>query len=148
MPRTNKRYKNLQKKRKMHQYNLLQPQTGMGDRITSFIHLVINDVDDCMAANLSHDDLFNLYLVISEMLVPGPGVDIETLNPHDMLTTSVPTQNFGRLLGYMNREGVTNGAPNRIRRIMAVVANMIIIPHGPLQVLSVTFHVHCDIMSA
>ena len=129
----------------MLQFQLIQPQLAEDNRVLGFLSLVLNDYDDVMAPRLSHDDLYNFYLELNQMFTPGPHVNVAELNPEHVLGMAIHSGNFPRLHNFMRVNGLTDGAPNQIRRILSVTSNAILVPHGPMHIFSVRIHIHCDV---
>ena len=129
----------------MRQFQLIQPEYE-NERLLGFFNLVINDHDQIFAADVTHDDLMGFHNRLTGILLPAINdINAADINPEEPLGLFVRQVNFPRVRRIIDEAGITNGADNTIRHILAITATVRIEPHGRYNICICHVHIHCDV---
>ena len=123
---------------------VINPEFGPGNQFMGFISLVINDMNHVIDPNMEHDDLMNLLDITMPFLEQDPQRAIENMREGDTLVTRINNNDLGEYRRLLDENRILDGGPRQIREVVAVIAEIKIIPHGNFNIAETKIFFHCD----
>ena len=114
-----------------------------GERI-NFNHIVINDFHHCLRSSMTTNQAYNLMMSLVPWFRVGTGINPHELNVLDVIGYRIDQQNFANVQQMMRANGYTVGAENRIREILAVTCDAVMIVNEVTCVYRMEINLLCD----
>ena len=127
-------------------HRLIHPEFDQNFGFLGFTNMLLFDVNHVIDPAIQHDDLYFLFTRITQFLAPNQNLPIQNLRVNQTAAYRVAEINLPNLWNMLEQNNMTQGAPRRIRSILAVTAEFSIIPHGHFNITDAKFYIHCDLM--
>ena len=127
-------------------HRIIHPEFDQNYGFLGFTNFILYDVNHVIDPAIQHDDLYALFNQMTRMLAPNPNQPLNNLQVDQSANYRVAENNLLALQNSLEMQHFTDGAPRRIRTIVATTAEFNIVPHGHFNITDAKFYIHCDLM--